>query len=340
MIMSEGYGWENSLAGRRILFFSPAFFGYEDRIRDKMVGMGAQTDAFDVRSVTGAMRRALLKFNPDIFKRKTELYYASVLSQVRHKKYDYILFIKCDMPTEHVLRVYRKVFRTARFCLHLWDSVNNIPNIKRKFQYFDFISSFDRHDCEIYPELHFRPLFCCDEYRIGRDVTKSYRYDLCFIGTIHSDRWRIIKELKKQSARNGLRMYCYMYLQSRFIYLFYKITRAEFRNTSVRQFRFEKLPASEVAKIISGSGAVVDIQHPAQAGLTIRTIEMLGMNKKLITTNEDIRQYDFYDAGNISVISRQNPELSTEFLKNNRSSRKILPEKYSLEAWICGVLGL
>ena len=39
------------IAGKKILFFSPAFFGYEEKIKKKKKKFGASVDAFDVRSV-------------------------------------------------------------------------------------------------------------------------------------------------------------------------------------------------------------------------------------------------------------------------------------------------
>lgn len=301
--------------------------------------LGAKADVFDVRSVKKAWQRALLKINPRLFDRKTEAYYADIFSKVWHNRYDYVVIVKCDMPTERVLSLLRRHFREAEFCLHMWDSVKNIPNIEKKFRYFDYISSFDRNDCRGYPQFHFRPLFYCDEYRRGvKDG--GYDYDLCFIGTVHSDRWRILKELKRQTEEKGMKMFCYPYLQSRFIYWFYKLTKPEFRDTDIGEFKFEKISSAETADIVDRSDTVIDIQHPGQTGLTIRTIEMIGMNKKMITTNADIKYYDFYDPGNIQVIDRKNPVFRENTGSRYKPLGERLYEKYSLESWIYEVLGI
>lgn len=327
------------IAGKKILFFSPAFFGYENRIADKMKQLGAETDFFDVRSVTKASERALLKFSPRIFDKKTESYYARILSQVQRTRYDYVLFIKCDMPTERVLHLFRKRFKNAKFCLHLWDSVRNIPDIEKKYKYFDFISSFDRKDCCQNPGLFFRPLYYCDEYR-RQGTENSYKYDLCFIGTVHSDRWKILKELKRQADKRGLKTFYYLYLQSRFIYWFYKLMKPEFRDTDIKDFKFNKISSTEASDIIKHSKEVIDIQHPGQSGLTIRTIEMVGMNKKMITTNADVKNYDFYDCHNIQIIKRKKPVLSGDSEKSYRQLDLKVYQKYSLESWIYDVLDI
>lgn len=194
------------LKNKKILFFSPAFFGYELKIKNKMEELGAYVDMFDERSVSKSYQKAILKLNPNIFNRLTEEYYIKILNQIKHKSYDFILFIKCDMPTEKILNIYKNVFPNTLFCLHMWDSLRNIPNIDEKMKYFDYISSFDRKDCEVNDNIHFRPLFYCDEYRKNVEK-KDYVYDLCFIGTIHSDRYAVLKKIKQQAEEQGLSIY-------------------------------------------------------------------------------------------------------------------------------------
>ena len=220
----------------------------------------------------------------------------------------------------------------------MWDSLKNIPNVEKKFKYFDFISSFDRYDCMRYPQINFRPLFYCDEYRKTTELKEEY--DLCFIGTIHSDRWKILKELEKQAEKKGLRVFYYLYLQSGFIYWFYKIVKPEFWDTKKTQFQFEKLSSEEIAKEVEKSKIVIDIQHPKQVGLTIRMIEMIGMGKRVITTNADIRNYDFYTPTNISIIERKNPKLDMDIDKDYDPPCESIYKGYSLETWIYGVLGM
>jgi hypothetical protein len=73
----------------------------------------------------------------------------------------------------------------------------------------------------------------------------------------------------------------------------------------------------------------------------MRTFEALGAGKKLITTNEHIKDADFYNPNNIHVIHRRetlnipSSFLNTEYtpLKNN------IYEKYSLQNWIKQIFG-
>jgi hypothetical protein len=46
----------------------------------------------------------------------------------------------------------------------------------------------------------------------------------------------------------------------------------------------------------------------------MRTFEVLGKEKKLITTNKNIEDYDFYHTSNILVIDRLNPAVDKNFI--------------------------
>lgn len=66
---------------------------------------------------------------------------------------------------------------------------------------------------------------------------------------------------------------------------------------------------------------------------------MIGMNKKMITTNQDIRNYDFYNPENICILNRRKPALNMNFKSDYMTLDKALYNKYSLESWIYEVLG-
>ncbi len=327
------------LKNKKILFFTPNFFNYENKIKEKMEELGAKVDMYNERSIDSSFEKALLKIDPYIFKNKTEKYYLSILNSVKNNNYDFVFFIKAEMVTEKILTLYKEAFKNAKFVLYLWDSFKNIKHIENKIKYFDVVKSFDRFDAQKY-NLGFRPLFYCDDYQ-KEEINNEYKYDLCFIGTIHSDRYKILKQIKQYSDDNKISFYYYPFLQSKFIYYFYKLTKKEFRKTRITDFRFDKIAAKDIAKKIAESKVIIDIQHPKQTGLTMRTIEMIGMNKKLITTNAEIREYDFYNENNIQVLDRDNPIINSIIFDNDyKKINKKIYEKYSIESWIYEVLSI
>ena len=73
----------------------------------------------------------------------------------------------------------------------------------------------------------------------------------------------------------------------------------------------------------------------------MRTIEMIGMHKKLITTNQAIKKYDFYNPDNIAVIDRNDIAIPEGFLDKPYSEiEDAIYNRYSLESWIIDVLGV
>ena len=329
-----------NLDGKKILFIAPAFFGYEIKIADKMVALGAKVDFYDERSITKSYEKALLKINPQIFRKKTIKYYNQILEKKDGVDYDYVFVIKCEMMPIDIIEKMKNQFSKAIFCLYLYDSLNNIKGIKKKLRYFDRVLSFDLEDTKKDSKMIFRPLFFVDEYKKVFNNQKKYKFDVSFIGTIHSDRYKVIKAIKELSNKNNHQYYFYCYLQSKFIYYLYKFTKSEFRGVTKSEFRFDKIVSSDIAEVIDQTKVVLDVQHPKQTGLTMRTIEMIGMHKKLITTNPSITKYDFYNPDNIAVIDRNMVRIPEGFLdKPYKEIEKDIYNNYSLENWIIDVLG-
>jgi hypothetical protein len=68
-------------------------------------------------------------------------------------------------------------------------------------------------------------------------------------------------------------------------------------------------------------------------------LESLVAGRKLITTNPEIANADFYDPANIAIIDRKHPTISAEFLA--APFAPLSPEfryDYSLEGWLDDVL--
>ena len=97
----------------------------------------------------------------------------------------------------------------------------------------------------------------------------------------------------------------------------------------------------EVMNYMECSSILLDIQKENQEGLSFRVFEALGYEKKLITTNKDIVNYDFYNPNNILIIDRENPHIPKTFLNTSYStvSENII-KKYRRESWIQQVFGI
>ena len=130
-----------------------------------------------------------------------------------------------------------------------------------------------------------------------------------------------------------------MYLPHKLVYLYNKVTNPAFKHAKMNDFSYEKMPFEKVYEIYDKSKCVLDIESITQTGLTMRTLEIIGLRKKLITTNPDIVNYNFYNENNIQMMDRKNPKVDAGFI--NREYIELdesIYKQYSLESWIKNVL--
>ena len=109
----------------------------------------------------------------------------------------------------------------------------------------------------------------------------------------------------------------------------------ELRHAHYNELHYKSLRVEEMKLIYSESRCVLDSPQDGQIGLTIRVIEALGARKKLITTNEDIINYDFYTEENIYVYDGKSFDFNAPFFtKPYRQINQDIYEKYSLRNWL------
>ena len=162
-----------------------------------------------------------------------------------------------------------------------------------------------------------------------------------FIGTVHSDRAKILGEVKDYCDREGFTYYFYLFVPGKLLLFLRKIFNKSFRKWDDKYISIEPIPKEKVAEIQENSRCIIDINHPNQTGLTMRTIEMVGMNKKLMTTNLNIKNYDFYRPENQILLDRKNIKINKSEL---RADYVKIPdyvyEKYSIDSWVKEIFSL
>lgn len=201
--------------------------------------------------------------------------------------------------------------------LHLYD---------RKF-------TFDPEDAKNF-DINFRPLYYIDEYA-SIDQNKSRKYDLLFLGTAHSDRYVISSKIKEYLEENGKTSFCYYFMHSKWVYHFKKRFDKTFQHFELSKLSFKSLSLKEMTDLYEVSNVVLDINHPNQKGLTMRTFEAIGAKRKLITTNKEIQKFGFYNPNNIFVINRQDIEIDLHFFdKPYEDIDENIYQKLSISGWI------
>ena len=97
----------------------------------------------------------------------------------------------------------------------------------------------------------------------------------------------------------------------------------------------DKLTMTDIKKYSDESKILLDICRKKQVGLSFRIFESLGCHKKIITTNKDIINYDFYNPSNIFVIDEENVVIDTSFIESNYLDiPNHIYDKYTIKGWL------
>ncbi|MFZ3590402.1 lipopolysaccharide biosynthesis protein [Bacillus sp. DJP31] len=331
---------ESTLKNKKILFLCPLFFNYHIKILKSMESLGAEVDYFDERPSNSVVSKALLRINRNLVTLQVNKYYEEITLKIKDKNYDYIFICQAEATPILFLKAIKEMNPNARMALMLWDSVANKVNTLEKLEFFDEVFSFDKKDCEQFG-LTFRPLFFDKEYELIATEKLTTVYDLFFVGTVHSDRYKILKEVKDQFSVKNLSVFYFMYIPSKLMYYQRKLFSSDLDDSKIAEFSFTGMPSEQLTAKLKQSRAVVDIQHPKQTGLTMRTIEMLGADKKMITTNKEIKKYDFYHPNNICIIDRNQVNVPKEFMTTSYVKvNEKLKARYSIDYFVIDILGL
>lgn len=326
----------------KLLLIMPKFFDYPEQISEELKNMGYEVDFFDDRPSTKGIVKAIIRVNKNLINGYIKRYFEYMMKSIGNKKYDIVFLISGQSLSfsEDMIKKLRENQKQAKFILYQWDSLKNFPYILKVHKYFDKIFSFDKEDCKSYDDINFLPLFYSKKYaNIGNLKNKKYKYDFCFVGTAHPKKYKFINQMSKQLTAVYKNQFIYFFFPSKIVYYYRKLKNSEFKKASIDEFHFKPLKGKELDNIIADSKCILDSPQDGQLGLTMRVFEAFGANKKLITTNENIINYDFYKPENIYIYKDKFDFQSDFFKKDYIYPDKGIYKKYSLENWLKIVIG-
>ena len=227
-----------------------------------------------------------------------DIYYDKVMVKrfaILKDNYDLIFVIRPDLLTDHHLTTLRA--KTSNFIGYYWDTIDFYPRKKKILHYFHKIYSFDIQDCK--------------KYNFDR-LTNFYYYEpapgpidksVFCISHIEKKRYPFFNQIGKFLDENNI---TYRFLT--------KQSKEKLRSPYIEYLK-ESIPYAEMLKLLNHYEIVLDIAKPNQHGLSFRIFEALGMNKKMITNNRSVMEYDFYNPNNILVIDFDNLVIPKSFFK-------------------------
>ncbi|MGL5229597.1 MAG: hypothetical protein ACRC8F_02115 [Cetobacterium sp.] len=209
--------------------------------------------------------------------------------------------------------------KNAPMVLHFWDSISYKPEQKKYIEYFDYLYSFDKKEAKEY-EMEFLPNFYMKD-----EIKKSQtpKYDV-FTVMSYDERFEELENLAKKLKERSIS------------YKFIVVTKKDI-NSDYIEIRKNTISLEKMYEYYSKSKVVVEIGHNTlqkQGGLSFRAIDALGNRKKLITTYELIKEYDFYNPNNIMVLEKEYTIDIEFFKKEYEDIKEDIYIKYRDEEWV------
>ena len=230
-----------------------------------------------------------------------------------------ILFDSGYVPK--IKKYIRKKNRNCKIILFLWNHVN--PSRLEFIKDFNDKSNtwtFVKEDSIKYGINLNSTLYCKDVI-----LPKSQQlYDVVFVGREKGKAGNIV-DIAKKMETFGLKVKLHLIRSAGNEYT------EEIENMLTDKF----LDYQKYLEIVSKTDMLLDIAEPNNYGLSMRVIEALYFNKKLITNNEKIKYEPFYNENNIYIIKNNRLDGFEEFMKKDYvHTNEEYKSYFSIENWI------
>ena len=314
----------------KICLISLDSLGYDKPIVDALQTLGHEAyhiDAsqfrFDYPSVKakviGKFRKHILGKNPK--KIAYQAYPIDALKRLGHM--DKILIIRPDiysLETHQQIKSY-----CDSYTAYLYDSCKRFDISQLLEGVFDHIFSFDTEDVQRYGFTFISNYIYVNE----RLPVVPKKYD-CFTVMSVDERLPILNKLADHFDRMGINYHFTVVDKHRPKHLHPNI---HFSNINITP--------SEVLNLVNQSFCLLDILREGHNGVSFRAFDALTYQKKLITTNPNIKVLGFYSSENIAVIDVDNIQIEAAFFKREYQPVPLdIYDSYRVTSWCKTVLNL
>lgn len=331
-----------NLKGKKVLFSIQEHFLLKDDIKNNVLNVlksEAEECIFISDKFRNRCQQRFYKLFNSVNKRiKTERFQnfytnCKEKAQINEiKKYrgegaDYILFISGCFYSKNILKFLKEANPNAKMILFLYDKLK-YSSFEGKVDCFDFVFSYDRQDA-LENNFIFRPTFYVD--KCLENIPSEKKYNFYYIGVLRDKkRYQYVKWLKDYLELNNLKV---------FFKLFVRKEDKKYlpKNYDKDLIITEVIPYNKNIEILKNSKVVLDLKYKDQKGLTLRCYEAIAAGTKIITDNEDIVNYDFYNENNIKIIKNIEDvkNIPLEFFRTSvEKIDKKIKERYSIKGFL------
>ena len=320
---------------QNLLFIGPVFNSYHKIIFKTIKDSGKYDNVYFLHecplyslALFGFITSIFPSIKPLLIKHFNKL----ILKCVKKRSIDSIFIIRGEYVKKETIDECYSLNPNLTMTAYNWDSIKNNSNFRIFLCPRVEAYTFDPGDANTEKNIHYLPLFSSWK-ETGYNIS-TYRkiYDISFVGGYREDgRMDYLSEMRALCERNKMIMFTHCFIR----FGAYLKNRKRF-NIKYQDITFEKMAYQKYLECVQKSKAVLDIQSSTQTGLTMRTMEVLSLGVKLVTTNKSIIKSEFYNENLVYVIDdiesiRENENEIIDFI-----SKETTPaiEVLSLSEWL------
>ncbi|MDO4694441.1 MAG: hypothetical protein Q4A62_07440 [Eikenella sp.] len=277
-------------------------------------------------------RQLLLQDRDAKLRLQSKLLQDTLKRQLNRQPVDYALIIRSDLLHPDFLDFIRQNTRHTT-AAYQWDGIHRYPNVWRTIPYFDRFFVFDPADLTASSQNLLPATNFYFDHLTAAPV-ENPNNDFYFVGFHNPDRAADIAAFACHAEQQGW--------QLDFRILWNQPPQAA-KAVYPKNVRISDTPIDFTNNLENTkySKVLTDFVIQAHKGLSFRAFEALGLRKKLITTNPEIRRYDFYHPNNIFIWDGLNFEGIAEFLQQPYYEiDAAVRERYSFGNWIRYILDI
>ena len=227
----------------------------------------------------------------------------------------------------YYIKALKKKYPDKRIHYWLWNQIDekSIEDVER-IKTLVPVWSYSPADCEKYG-LKYNTQFFFDNLipENKEELTRKKRSDeglkALFIGREKKRRSDILQHIISELEKNGVEVSSYIS----------KSDRVGFRKYILNE---KLIPYKEVLKKTEKTDILIDCYGREDAGCSLRVMESLFFEKKLVTNNLSLAYYDFYDSHNIYIMGKEERSLKEFLSEPYVPVSRDIRDRYRFSSWV------
>ena len=329
------------VSDKKIILIMPPDFGVYKVIEQNLRYMGFEQVTVISPLFRYKTKDRILNFiqktflgNKDYKKQLIDDYYTAEVSQTLSsfapKSIDYAIVIR---PDKLDLNTIEKIHSTAhKVVAYQWDGLARFPKVFKVINHFQRFFVFDLEDYHRYRYQYPNLLPCTNFYfDMPEESVSVNENEVLYVGAYMKDRIQSLIRVVDALSQYNLTLN---------INLFYGRKTPPISHSHL-SFISKGISYAENLKITKKAAVILDIKTVEHNGLSLRIFEAIKYQKKLITDNKSIMQYDFYHPNNFYVIEDDHFQGLAAFLNSQYIPlAEEIKQKYSFSNWLKYVLDI